>query len=62
MSTENRAEAAAKNLEGKAQEAFGDLTGDPKHQAEGNAKQAESQIRHTAENVKDKAKEIIDKA
>jgi uncharacterized protein YjbJ (UPF0337 family) len=62
MSIENRAEATGKNIEGKAQEALGNITGDPKHQAEGQAKQAESQIGHTVEDVKDKAKDLLDKA
>ena len=35
MSLENKAKATAKNIEGKVQEAVGNLTGDPKTQAEG---------------------------
>jgi uncharacterized protein YjbJ (UPF0337 family) len=49
----NRAEAITKNLEGKAQEAIGNVTGDPKDQMMGKAKQAESQIRNAVEDVKD---------
>ena len=60
MSVKNRAKATAKNIEGKVQEAVGDLTGDPKTQAEGKAKQAEAKIRHAVEDVKDQAKEIIE--
>jgi len=60
MSLENRVKATAKNIEGKIQEAVGEVTGDPKDQAEGKAKQAEAQARHAIEDVKDKAKEIID--
>jgi uncharacterized protein YjbJ (UPF0337 family) len=60
MSLEDRAKATAKNIEGKIQEAVGDVTGDPKDQEEGKAKQAEAKIRHTVEDVKDKAKEILD--
>ena len=56
----NRAKATAKNIEGKVQEAVGDLTGDPKTQAEGKDKQAEAKIRHAVEDVKDQAKEIIE--
>ena len=56
----NRAKATAKNIEGKVQEAVGDLTGDPKTQAEGKAKQAEAKVRHAVEDVKDQAKEIIE--
>jgi uncharacterized protein YjbJ (UPF0337 family) len=60
MSTKDKAKATAKNIEGKVQEAVGDITGDPKTQAEGKQKQAEAKIRHTVEDVKDQAKEIID--
>jgi uncharacterized protein YjbJ (UPF0337 family) len=60
MSVKNRAKATAKNIEGKVQEAVGDLTGDPKTQAEGKAKQAEAKVRHAVEDVKDQAKEIIE--
>lgn len=49
----NRAEAMAKNLEGKAQEALGNATGDPKDQIMGKAKQVESQVRNAAEDMKD---------
>jgi uncharacterized protein YjbJ (UPF0337 family) len=60
MSIEDRAKATGKNLEGKAQEAIGNITGDPKDKAEGKAKQAESQARHAAEDVKDEVKKAID--
>lgn len=60
MSTENRVEATLKNIEGKLQEAAGNVTGDPKMKAEGQAKQAESQVRHSVENVKDDIKKAID--
>ena len=60
MSIEDRAKATAKNIEGKAQEALGNVTGDPEDKAEGKAKQAESQVRHSVENVKDDVKEAID--
>jgi len=60
MSAKNKVQATAKNIEGKIQESVGDLTGDPKTQAEGRAKQAEAKVKHAAENVKDKAKDIID--
>jgi uncharacterized protein YjbJ (UPF0337 family) len=59
MSTEDRIKATAKNLEGKAQEALGNVTGDPETQAEGQAKQAEARLRHTAENVKDTVKDAL---
>jgi uncharacterized protein YjbJ (UPF0337 family) len=60
MSTEDRAKATVENLEGKAQEALGNITGDPKDKGEGKAKQAEAQGRHAAEDLKDKVKDAID--
>lgn len=49
----NRVEIMAKDLEGKTQAAIGNITGDPKDQIMGKAKQAESQVRTTAEDLKD---------
>ncbi|WP_414529770.1 CsbD family protein [Nodularia chucula] len=60
MSIEDRAKATAKNIEGKAQEALGNITGDPEDKAKGKAKQAESQVRHGVEDVKDNVKEMLD--
>jgi uncharacterized protein YjbJ (UPF0337 family) len=60
MSTEDRAKATGDNIKGKAQEALGNITGDPEDKTEGKAKQAESQIKHAAEDVKDKVKEALD--
>lgn len=60
MSLEDKAKATAKNIEGKAQEALGNVTGDPEDRAEGKAKQGESSIRHGVEDVKDKVKEALD--
>lgn len=60
MSTEDRAKATAKNVEGKAQEAWGNVTGDPEDQAAGKAKQGEAEVRHTGEDAKDKIKDAID--
>ncbi len=62
MSVEDRAEAIAKNIEGKIQEAASELTGDPKDKVEGQAKQDEAAAIHAREDIKDKAKEIIDRA
>ncbi|MBD2209511.1 CsbD family protein [Nostoc linckia FACHB-104] len=59
MSLENRAKAVAKNIEGKIQEAVGEVTGNPNDKAEGQAKQVESQVRHTAENFKDEVKKSV---
>jgi hypothetical protein len=60
MSLKGRAKATAKNVEGKLQEVVGDITGDPKAQAEGKEKQAEAKVRHTVEDVKDEAKKVIE--
>jgi len=60
MSTEDRAKATAKNIEGKAQEAFGKVTGDKADQAKGKAKQAEASGQHAVEDGKDAIKDAID--
>ncbi|MEO1429590.1 MAG: CsbD family protein [Cyanobacteria bacterium J06632_19] len=60
MSSEDRVKATAKNIEGKVQEAMGDLTGNTQDQAEGKAKQAEAEGLHTIENAKDEIKKAID--
>ena len=60
MSLKNRVDAAAKNIEGKIQETVGEITGNPEEQVEGKAKQAEAKAQNTVENVKDKAKKLID--
>lgn len=60
MSLEDRAKATGKNIEGKAQEALGNVTGDPEDKAEGKAKQAESEVRHGVEDAKDNVKKKID--
>lgn len=59
MGLDDKAKAAAKNIEGKAQEAWGNVTGDPEDQAEGKAKQAESEVRQGVEDVKDNIKDKI---
>jgi len=60
MSLQEKAKATAKNVEGKVQEAVGNVTGDPKNQAEGKAKQAEASVRHGVEDVKDEVKKATD--
>ncbi len=60
MSLEDRAKATAKNIEGKVQEAVGNIIGDTKTQAEGQVKQAEASAAHVIEDVKDQVKKIID--
>lgn len=60
MSAEERAKAAAKNIEGKVQEGVGEMTGDPKDKAEGRAKQVEAEARNAKEDVKDNLKKKLD--
>jgi uncharacterized protein YjbJ (UPF0337 family) len=60
MSIEDRVKATLKNIEGKAQEMVGEVTGNPDDRAEGKAKQAEANVRHTIENAKDEVKKAID--
>ncbi|PMB04198.1 CsbD family protein [Fischerella thermalis CCMEE 5273] len=60
MSIENRVEATTKNIEGKVQEIVGEVTGNPQDKAEGQAKQAEAQLRHTVENIKDDVKKSLE--
>ncbi|MEM7556536.1 MAG: CsbD family protein [Cyanobacteria bacterium P01_A01_bin.84] len=60
MSIEKRVEATAKNIEGKAQEVIGEVTGNPEDKAEGQAKQAQAQTQHEVENAKDAIKKAID--
>jgi uncharacterized protein YjbJ (UPF0337 family) len=60
MSLKDRFKATAKNIEGKVQEAVGDVTGDPKDQLGGKEKQAEAKVSQTIENVKDEVKKMID--
>jgi uncharacterized protein YjbJ (UPF0337 family) len=60
MSTEDRANATVKNIEGKAQEAMGEMTGNPEDKAAGKVKQTEAKAQHTLENAKDKVKQAID--
>jgi uncharacterized protein YjbJ (UPF0337 family) len=60
MSLKDRAKATAKNIEGKAQEVLGNLTGDPKDQIEGKEKQVEAKVLHTVEDVKDEVKKVVE--
>ncbi len=62
MGIEERAKATAKNLEGKAQAAAGELTGSDKDIIEGQAKQLEAKAMQNKEDLKDAAKDVIDKA
>lgn len=60
MSIEDKAKAAAKSVEGKIQETIGKVTGDPKDQLEGKAKQAEGAVRDNAAKVGDKIDNATD--
>ena len=62
MSLEERAKATAKNIEGKVQDAVGNMTGDVGDQAEGKAKQVEANARHAKEDIKDDLKRGVDRA
>ncbi|MEG4574328.1 CsbD family protein [Microcoleus sp. N3A4] len=62
MSIEDRLKATAKNVEGKIQEAVSEVTGNQKDKLEGQAKQDEASAIHLKEDLKDKAKDIVDKA
>lgn len=59
MSTEERAKAIAKNVEGKAQEVLGEITGDPEDKGKGKIKQAQAKAQHSVENVKEEAKKKL---
>ncbi|BAQ65355.1 CsbD family protein [Geminocystis sp. NIES-3709] len=60
MGLKDKAKATAKNVEGKIQETYGNMTDDPKNQVAGKAKQAEAKVKHTVEDVKDEAKKATD--
>ena len=60
MSLTDKAKAAAKDLEGKAQEAAGKATDNTEAQMKGQAKQAQASAEKTKENVKDNVKDAID--
>ena len=62
MSAEDRLKATAKNIEGKVQEAIGEVTGDPQDKAEGRVKQHQAAAEHTVENVKDEVKNAVDRS
>lgn len=55
IATMERVEATAKDLEGKAQEAIGNVTGDVKDQVVGKVKQATAATVNAVENIKDQA-------
>lgn len=54
----NKADATAKNAEGKLESTYGDLTGDKGHQVEGKAKQVQASAMNAAEDIKEGANSI----
>ena len=60
MSIEDKIKATAKSVEGKIEAAAGELTGDAQMKVEGQAKQVEATAMQTAEDLKDKAKGVLD--
>lgn len=60
MGIQDRAEATGKNVEGKAQEAAGKVTGNTSDEMKGKAKQGEASAQHAKEDVKDQVKKAID--
>jgi uncharacterized protein YjbJ (UPF0337 family) len=54
----NEIKAVAKDIEGKTQEAIGNVTGDRKNQIIGKAKQAEAKASSMTEEVINKAKDV----
>ena len=59
MGLEKDMKATAKNIEGKAQETIGNITGDKKDQLAGKAKQAQASAEHAVEDLKDALNDTI---
>ena len=54
----NRTDAAAKNVEGKLEATYGDVSGDTGHQIKGKSKQVQASAMNVAEDVKDGARSV----
>ncbi len=54
----NKADAAAKDAEGRLESAYGDLTGDTGHQIKGKAKQMQASAMNIAADLKQGAKSV----
>jgi uncharacterized protein YjbJ (UPF0337 family) len=54
----NRLDAKAKEVEGRLESAYGDLTGDSGHQIQGKAKQVQGSAMTAAEDLKAGAKSV----
>ncbi|MBD2187430.1 CsbD family protein [Pseudanabaena mucicola] len=59
IATIERVKADAKDLEGKTQEAIGNVTGNAQNQITGKAKQAEAVVRNATEDIKDNVPERV---
>jgi uncharacterized protein YjbJ (UPF0337 family) len=55
---DNKADAKAKEVEGKLESAYGELTGDTGHQIKGKAKQVQASAMNAAENLKEGTKSV----
>jgi len=62
MSIQDRAKAAAQNVEGKGQEVVGKATGSSQDEAAGKAKQAGAKVSEGIEDTKDKVADVVNKA
>lgn len=60
MGLDDKIKNAAKDVEGKVQEAAGKATDNKEAEAKGKAKQAEADARKAGESVKDNVKRAID--
>jgi uncharacterized protein YjbJ (UPF0337 family) len=60
MGIEDKAKAAAKDAEGKVQEAAGKVTDNKEAQVKGKGKQAEASATNVKEDMKDGVKKAID--
>jgi uncharacterized protein YjbJ (UPF0337 family) len=58
---DNKADAKAKEVEGKLESAYGELTGDTGHQIKGKAKQVQASAMNAAENLKKGTKSVAQK-
>lgn len=61
MSIEDRAKAAAQDVEGKGQEVVGKVTGSSQDEAAGKAKQAGAKVSEGIEDAKDKVADVANK-
>jgi uncharacterized protein YjbJ (UPF0337 family) len=56
----DRIKGKGKEVAGRVQEAWGDLTNDPKHKVEGEMKQAEGKVQEKFGEVKDAVRDLVD--